>query len=152
MAPAAGDQLIAALGTWNKGVIPGIHSTDNLAEDVYAENLDILLDNKTKEADFYKGCFLNAKGFGGNNASAFILSPEETRKKMQASISSNKYKQYLSKVEKTKKKSYRYNAACLKGDYQVTYKFNENVLNGEKDIEISRKGIKLKGFKKEIKF
>ena len=152
MAPASGDQLIAALGTWNKGVIPGIHSTDNLAEDVYAENLDILLDNKTKEADFYKGCFLNAKGFGGNNASAFILSPEETRKKMQSSISSNKYKQYLSKVKKTKKKSYRYNAACLKGDYQVTYKFNENVLNGEKDIEISRKGIKLKGFKKEIKF
>ena len=152
MAPASGDQLIAALGTWNKGVIPGIHSTDNLAEDVYAENLDILLDNKTKEADFYKGCFLNAKGFGGNNASAFILSPEETRKKMQSSISSNKYKQYLSKVEKTKKKSYRYNAACLKGNYQVTYKFNENVLNGEKDIEISRKGIKLKGFKKEIKF
>ena len=152
MAPASGDQLIAALGTWNKGVIPGIHSTDNLAEDVYAENLDILLDNKTKEADFYKGCFLNAKGCGGNNASAFILSPEETRKKMQSSISSNKYKQYLSKVEKTKKKSYRYNAACLKGDYQVTYKFNENVLNGEKDIEISRKGIKLKGFKKEIKF
>ena len=120
MAPASGDQLIAALGTWNKGVIPGIHSTDNLAEDVYAENLDILLDNKTKEADFYKGCFLNAKGFGGNNASAFILSPEETRKKMQSSISSNKYKQYLSKVEKTKKKSYRYNASCLIGFFLVT--------------------------------
>ena len=152
MAPASGDQLIAALGTWNKGVIPGIHSTDNLAEDVYSENLDILLDNKVREANFYKGCFLNAKGFGGNNASAFILSPEETRKKMQSSISSNKYKQYLSKVEKTQKKSYRYNAACLKGDYQVTYKFNENVLNGERDIEISRKGMKLKGFKKEIKF
>ena len=35
MAPASGDQLVTALGTWNKGIIPGIRSTDNIAEDVY---------------------------------------------------------------------------------------------------------------------
>ena len=86
MAPASGDQLIASLGTWNSGVIPGIHSTDSLAEDVYSEHLDILLENKTEEKDFFKGCFLNAKGFGGNNASAFILSPEETRIKIQSLV------------------------------------------------------------------
>ena len=152
MAPASGDQLIASLGTWNSGVIPGIHSTDALAEDVYSANLDILLENKTEEKDFYKGCFLNAKGFGGNNASAFILSPEETRIKIQSLVTKNKYDKYLKVVEKTRKNSIKYNESSLKGDYKVTYKFNENVLNGERDIEISRKGMKLKGFKKQIKF
>ena len=105
-----------------------------------------------EEKNFYKGCFLNAKGFGGNNASAFILSPEETQIKMESLVTKNKYNQYLKNVGETRKKSSQYNKSCLKGNYQVTYKFNENVLNGETDIEISRKGIKLKGFKKPIKF
>ena len=152
MAPASGDQLIASLGTWNNGVIPGIHSTDALAEDVYSTHLDILLENKTEEKDFYKGCFLNAKGFGGNNASAFILSPEETRMRIRSLVTKSKWDKYLKVVEKTYKNSIKYNESSLKGDYKVTYKFNENVLNGEKDIQISRKGMKLKGFKKQIKF
>ena len=152
MAPASGDQLIASLGTWNKGIIPGIHSTDTLADDVYSENLDILLEDKTEEQNFYKGCFLNAKGFGGNNASAFILSPEETQIKIKSLVTKNKYNNYLKNIGETQKKSSQYNRSCLKGDYQVTYKFNENVLNGETDIEISRKGMKLKGFKNQIKF
>ena len=152
MAPASGDQLIASLGTWNNGVIPGIHSTDALAEDVYSAHLDILLENKTEEKDFYKGCFLNAKGFGGNNASAFILSPEETRMRIRSLVTKSKWDKYLKVVEKTYKNSIKYNESSLKGDYKVTYKFNENVLNGEKDIQISRKGMKLKGFKKQIKF
>ena len=152
MAPASGDQLVASLGTWNKGIIPGIHSTDTLADDVYSEHLDILLEDKMKEQNFYRGCFLNAKGFGGNNASAFILSPEETQIKMKGLVVKNKYNQYLRSLGETQKKSSRYNRSCLKGDYKVTYKFNENVLNGETDIEISRKGMKLKGFKNQIKF
>ena len=152
MAPASGDQLIASLGTWNNGVIPGIHSTDALAEDVYSANLDILLENKSEEKDFYKGSFLNAKGFGGNNASAFILSPEETRMRIRSLVTKSKWDKYLKVVEKTYKNSIKYNESSLKGDYKVTYKFNENVLNGEKDIQISRKGMKLKGFKKQIKF
>ena len=152
MAPASGDQLVASLGTWNKGIIPGIHSTDTLADDVYSEHLDILLEDKMEDRNFYKGCFLNAKGFGGNNASAFILSPEETQIKMKGLVVNNKYNHYLRSLGETQKKSSQYNGSCLKGDYKVTYKFNENVLNGETDIEISRKGMKLKGFKNQIKF
>jgi len=87
-----------------------------------------------------------------NNASAFILSPEETQIKMKGLVVKNKYNQYLKNIGETRKKSSQYNKSCLKGDYQVTYKFNENVLNGETDIEISRKGMKLRGFKKPIKF
>ena len=34
LAPAAGDQLTSALGTWKYGLIPGIATIDHLAEDV----------------------------------------------------------------------------------------------------------------------
>ena len=37
MAPASGDQLTTTLGTWDKGIIPGIHSTHSVADDVYQE-------------------------------------------------------------------------------------------------------------------
>jgi len=79
MAPASGDQLITSLGTWKKGVIPGIHSTDEIADDVHNSNLNILMDHEEKEPNFYEAAFLNAKGFGGNNASALVLSPEKTK-------------------------------------------------------------------------
>ena len=72
--------------------------------------------------------------------------------RIQSLVTKSKYDKYLKALEKTRKNSIKYNESSLKGDYKVTYKFNENVLNGEKDIQISRKGMKLKGFKKQIKF
>ena len=51
----------------------------------------------------------------------------------------------------TEKKASDYNQKALKGDYKITYKFNANVLQGEKDISISKKEIKLKGYKNPIK-
>ena len=152
MAPAGGDQLSAILGTWEDGLFPGIKTIDHIAEDVHDSHLHLPFDDIKIDPSSMPVGFVNSKGFGGNNASAFILSPEETQIKMESLVTKNKYNQYLKNVGETRKKSSQYNKSCLKGNYQVTYKFNENVLNGETDIEISRKGMKLKGFKKPIKF
>ena len=150
MAPASGDQLVTALGTWNKGVIPGIHSTDSVADDVFDKNLEILLENKVKENDFYSAAFLNAKGFGGNNASALVLSPIESRNLLSQKYSKNKINSYQAKLENTKQKTKLHNKQSLKGNYNVVYKFNENVLQGETDVQIDRERIKLKNFKNPI--
>ena len=64
MAPASGDQLTSTLGTWDQGIIPGIHSTSSVADDVYQDNLNILLDDQIQEKGFFSAAFLNAKGFG----------------------------------------------------------------------------------------
>ena len=40
MGPAAGDELITALGIWNHGLIPGINTTKKLANDVLSDNLE----------------------------------------------------------------------------------------------------------------
>ena len=150
MAPASGDQLVTALGTWNKGVIPGIHSTETVADDVFDENLEILLENKVENDNFYSAAFLNAKGFGGNNASATILSPLESKSLLTQRYSKNKMASYESKAEETRRKSSQHNKQSLKGNYNVVYKFNENVLHGETDVKIERGKIKLKNFKNPI--
>ena len=150
MAPASGDQLTATLGTWNKGIIPGIHSTDSVASDVHHDNLEILLDNKSEEKGFFSAAFLNAKGFGGNNASALILSPEESMTLLSKKYSSTKIKNYQSANQDVISKSALHNKQCLRGKYNIIYKFNENVLQGEEDVMLEKNKLSLKGFKQSI--
>ena len=150
MAPASGDQLVTALGTWNKGIIPGIHSTDTIADDVHDDNLEILLENKISESDFFSAALLNAKGFGGNNASALILSPTESENLPKQKYSKSKLSNFKSKQEDTEAKSKQHNKRCLKGNYNIIYKFNENVLQGETDVKIDKSKINLKNFKNSI--
>ena len=150
MAPASGDQLTATLGTWNKGIIPGIHSTDSVASDVHHHNLEILLDNKSEEKGFFSAAFLNAKGFGGNNASALILSPEESMTLLSNKYSTAKIKNYQSANQDVLSKSAQHNKQCLRGKYNIIYKFNENVLQGEEDVMLEKNKLSLKGFKQSI--
>ena len=150
MAVAGGDQLISALGTWNNGVVPRIHSIQKTAEDVHDENLDILIHDRIEEPNFFKAAFLNAKGFGGNNASALILGPEITLSQMKDRHTSKTFKHYEEKLEKTRKAINIYNENASKGNYKTIYKFNNEVLEGIDDLEITQEKIKLKGYKKDI--
>ena len=150
MAVAGGDQLISALGTWDKGVIPRIHSIQKLAEDVHDDNLDILINDKVENPNFFKAAFLNAKGFGGNNASALILGPDVTLSQIKKRHTNKAFKDYEKKLEKTRKSIKAYNENASKGNYKTIYKFNHEVLEGIDDLEITQEKIKLKGYKKEI--
>ena len=150
MAVAAGDQLSCVLGTWNKGIIPRIHSITETAEDVFDDNLNFLTEDKSEDPNFYKGAFLNAKGFGGNNASALILGPDFTFSQIKEHYTKKALKDYERKLENTRKSVLEYNENASKGDYNTIYKFNHEVLEGMEDLEITKEKIKLKGYKKEI--
>ena len=150
MAVAAGDQLSCVLGTWNKGIIPRIHSITEPAEDVFDDNLNFLTEDKIEDPNFYKGAFLNAKGFGGNNASALILGPDFTFSQIKKRYTKKVLRDYERKLENTRKSVLEYNENASKGDYNTIYKFNHEVLEGMHDIEITKEKIKLKGYKKEI--
>ena len=150
MAVAGGDQLISALGTWDKGVIPRIHSIQKPAEDVHDDNLDILINDKVEKPNFFKAAFLNAKGFGGNNASALILGPDITLSQIKKRHTNKAFKDYEKKLEKARKSIKTYNENASKGNYKTIYKFNHEVLEGIDDLEITQEKIKLKGYKKEI--
>ncbi len=86
-----------------------------------------------------------------NVASALILSPDKTKMILEEKFSHSKMKSYHAKLVDTKKETEKHNKSCLKGRYNVTYKFNENVLQGETDVEIKKDSIRLKGFSQPIK-
>jgi acetoacetyl-[acyl-carrier protein] synthase len=150
MAVAAGDQLTCVLGTWNKGIIPRIHSITETAEDVFDDNLNFLTKDKVEDPNFYKGAFLNAKGFGGNNASALILGPDFTFSQIKKRYTKKALKDYERKLENTRNSVLEYNENASKGAYNTIYKFNHEVLEGMHDLEITKEKIKLKGYKKSI--
>ena len=70
--------MAAALGLWEDGIIPGIKTIDHVADDVYNSHCNFLMDDLEVGADSMDAIFINAKGFGGNNATAAILSPHFT--------------------------------------------------------------------------
>ena len=152
MGPAAGDELMTAIGFWKHGFIPGINTTKKLAEDVYKDNLNFILEDAEKDKESIDAIYLNAKGFGGNNASAGIISPKIAIDLAKQEFSKNEHLKYQQNKEKVLESSLNYEESCKRGDYRVIYRFNEEVLEGLEDIEISEEGIKLKGFKTHINF
>ena len=102
LSSASGDQLAAVLGAWRDNIIPGITTTSQLADDVQQKNLHFILDHL--ETDVMKAAFINSKGFGGNNATALILSPEETSQIMQKRNTSKHWSSYLAKNATTKQR------------------------------------------------
>ena len=150
MAVAAGDQLSCALGSWNNGIIPRIHSIREVAEDVCSDNLNFLTEDRVEDPNFYKGAFLNAKGFGGNNASALILGPDLSFSQISKRYTKKDLKLYERKLENTQKSVLKYNENASKGVYKTIYKFNHEVLEGMEDLEITKEKIKLKGYQKAI--
>ena len=143
MGPAAGDELITAIGIWNHGLIPGINTTKKLADDVLTDNLDFCL--KTKEVDKEKvnAIYLNAKGFGGNNGSCGIVSPGFIKSK----IDKQKLKSYETKLSLTEEKRNIYFEESVNGKYELIYRFNEEILNPSKDMKISKDKISISNYK-----
>jgi acetoacetyl-[acyl-carrier protein] synthase len=64
LATASGDQLIAALGSFKYGVIPGIKTIDAVAEDVHQQHLSIATQDRQVGEQALDVCFINSKGAG----------------------------------------------------------------------------------------
>jgi acetoacetyl-[acyl-carrier protein] synthase len=75
---AAGDQTSFALGTFATGVVPGITTVTRFADDLHGERLSLSTEHRQYDPSHWQGIFVNAKGFGGNNATGLLLSPEAT--------------------------------------------------------------------------
>ena len=143
MGPAAGDELITAIGIWNHGLIPGINTTKKLADDVLTDNLDFCLKTKEVDKETVNAIYLNAKGFGGNNGSCGIVSPGFIKSK----IDKQKLKRYETKLSLTEEKRNIYFEESVNGKYELIYRFNEEILNPSKDMKISKDKISISNYK-----
>lgn len=148
LAPASGDQLINSLGVFQHGVIPGIKTIDKVAEDVASDRLAISnQDVPCKEMP--EVAFLNSKGFGGNNATASILSPQRTQQMLTARYGDVAMDAYRLRNQAVVQQANDYNASVLKGDYQIRYGFGQNMVD-EATIEITKTKIRVPGYGEAI--
>jgi acetoacetyl-[acyl-carrier protein] synthase len=145
MGPAGGDQLAAALGTWAHGWLPGISTIDHIAEDVHDSNLRLPMSHLQIDPQNLEGAFVNSKGFGGNNATGFFISPGVTEKMLTQRWGAKHMQAYRKSNEPVTSAAAAYDAGADHGDYPPIYQFGEGVLDGE-DISISEKEIRIPGF------
>jgi acetoacetyl-[acyl-carrier protein] synthase len=149
LAPASADQVMAVLGQFAYGWMPAIKNVDAVAGDVYARRLQFVLQN----LEFGKGeidvAFINSKGFGGNNASASILSPEVVFKMLEKRYGADKLVSYQVKRNNAVERSQDYEKSVSRGDWRVRYRFGEDMIN-EDELDINQQRLKVPGFKQAI--
>lgn len=148
LAPASGDQLINTLGVFAHGIIPGIKTIDKVADDVLQERLRISTQDihceKTPDI-----AFLNSKGFGGNNATASIISPQQTKAMLEKRYGKQRMAEYKKRNEDVENQANLYNQAALQGDYRVRYNFGQNMPD-DNSIKLTKEKISVSGFGKSI--
>ena len=136
LAAAGGDQMISSLGSWKNNLIPGIHSTPKLADNVFTENVNFLLENLEFEENKFDFAVLNAKGFGGNNGTALIASPTKTMELLQAKYSAKKLTKYCALKQNIDEQLLENKQKILQGEVISRYIFGENVIDGMNDFEV----------------
>ncbi|KEQ17744.1 beta-ketoacyl synthase [Endozoicomonas numazuensis] len=146
---AAGDQLMSTLGVWHQGIIPGIKTIPDIAEDVHHSHLDISRDHKEMDPSQMAMSLINAKGFGGNNATALVLSPDVTRDMLKAKHGEQTLSSWQQGYENTARRQEDYECAQLSGEARPIYQFGEGVLEDD-DLEYTNQSIKVPGYGRPV--
>ena len=149
IAPASADQLAAALGSFKYGILPGIPTIDAVADDVHQDRLKLGPDHIQTVPENLEVAILNSKGFGGNNASAVVLSPERTEAMLRKRHGDEAMAAYTKKRETSLEASDRYISAADRGEYAPIYRFGEDMID-EAGIDINETRISIKGFARDI--
>ena len=149
VAAAAGDQLMATLGIWSDGIIPGIATIDHVAEDVHDSHLRIAAEHMEVGAEGIDCSILNAKGFGGNNASATVIGPHIVNKMLAKRHGREAMKGYMARHEQVLAQADAYDEAASRAEVSPIYKFDHNVLDSE-DLNFSASKITVPGYAEAI--
>ena len=149
IAPAGGDQLAAALGTFQYGILPGIQTIDAVADDVHQQRLKMGPEHQQINPDNLEIAILNSKGFGGNNASAVVLSPMRTESMLTKRHGEQAMSVYRQKRENSLAAADDYFHRADNGDYAPIYRFGEGLIADE-DISMNQQTLTIKGLANSI--
>ena len=148
LSAASGEQLIASLGIFKYGLIPGIKTINKVADDVFADRLQI----STKDEPCKQPldvAFLNSKGFGGNNSTASILAPHVVESMLARRYGDAVFARYKDKREQVRMAASAYDLAALQGNFATIYHFGEGLID-ESLIKVDQEHLSLPGFAQSI--
>ncbi|KSW25349.1 MULTISPECIES: beta-ketoacyl synthase [Pseudomonas] len=143
LATASADQLVSALGTFKYGLLPGIKTVETFAADVHKDR--IALSNKDRRRNDLDVCFINSKGFGGNNATGVLLSPRLAEKMLRKRHGAAAFDAYQARREQTRAAAQRYEEQALKGQFDIIYNFGNDMID-DRDIRIGAEEMSVPGF------
>jgi acetoacetyl-[acyl-carrier protein] synthase len=146
---AGGDQIMASLGLWRYGVIPGLTTTPSIADDVHRSHLNLPLAHLEVGTEQMDSVLVNAKGFGGNNATACIMAPHIAERMLERRHGKQALVQWRERREQVRDAACAYDTEATRGLARPTYRYDHNVLNGE-DLSISDREIRLPGYSNPV--
>ncbi|HWV15412.1 MAG TPA: beta-ketoacyl synthase [Cellvibrio sp.] len=149
LSAASGEQLLSSLGIFKYGLIPGIKTIDKVADDVYADRLQIAIQDIDRKASPIDIAFLNSKGFGGNNATASVLAPHVVEAMLQRRYGSAAFGQYSEHRGATVARAVAHDQGVTRGNFDTIYHFGEGLID-ESQITITQNQITLPGFAQAI--
>ena len=149
LAPASGDQITSAFGTWAHGWIPGIATIDHIADDVYSDRLRLARDHLEVDPRAYDTAIVNSKGFGGNNATGVILAPHVTQNMLSKRHGKKTMSKYAKRLETTLENALKYDEEAIREKPVPVYKFGEGVLDGG-DVTINDLHLTLTGYRHRV--
>lgn len=140
---AAGDQIGAALGCFAQHWLPGIVTANTFADDV--ERSHLLFSNQHRDYGNapFQAALINAKGFGGNNASALLLSPERTRALLDTRHPD--WRAYQQRLDHTLAAQAEYAQHIQTQPLQPIYRFGEQVIE-DHQLTLNCTELTLPGF------
>jgi len=147
IATASGDQMAIALGVFNDNIMPGVTTIDKVADDVYAQHLNIATEHWDCPA--MDIAFINSKGFGGNNATATVLSPKATLKMLAKRYDEKTMATYFDKQVEVERAQEIYRDNANNGQFDIIYKFGQGLID-ESNITIDQEHINIAEFKHAI--
>jgi len=131
MAAAGGDQLASTLGVFKHGILPGITTIDEVAADVEREHLRFSPSPLQRSPTDWDASFLNAKGFGGNNATATIVSPRIALQRLEQRHDGRALAAWRKRSEAVAHQAQEWDRALTEGTAQIVYRFDHEVRSEE---------------------
>lgn len=141
---ASGDQITATLGIWQHGILPGITTIDSIAADVHQDHLTFSSEHREIDPAEQMYAIINSKGFGGNNASATLMSPVATRRMLQMRYSAKEWKKWERANAAVRERQQAYDDGMIAGTINPVYKFDHGVLH-DSDVEVGAQQVSIGG-------
>ena len=144
MAAAGGDQLASTLGVFAHGVLPGIATIEETAADVLREHLRFSPQPLRRDPVDWDVSFLNAKGFGGNNATATIVSPRLALDRLGQRHGAAALEAWRRRNEAVVQQSEQWDRALTEGTAEIVYRFDHQV-RSEEHVRIEDGAMHIEG-------
>ncbi len=145
--PASGDQMAMALGVFAHNIMPGITTIDEVAADVFDQHLHIATQHwQCAAMDI---AFINSKGFGGNNATATVLSPSVSVSMLTKRYGEQAMLEYREKLIKVEIAQKNYQESADLGQFNIIYQFGDGLID-DSQLELSTDSINMPGFEHAI--